>query len=285
MIDYLTPQQANILIALSKFKYMTKSHFVAYKVGTKKSATLHSNLMLLREKKLLNRYGFSVTPMIGGRLEDIYFLTEKGAKIVAENLEVALDVIKYPNRSTTEFKNDYAHRVATVSVMISFVLWCEKQEYEIDFFDTYYDKIGSQRKAETGVQSRTRLDLPNDTSISPDAILRYTANGQSYLFCIEVYNGKDTKRVNEQLRKLTYATFEGIPSKKYEHNKANRNLIIMEHENYIKPTIERINNDPYLAQFEGIERFYYFKSIEATKNNFGALWGDLGGNNRNLETI
>jgi hypothetical protein len=284
MIDYLTPQQANILIALSKFKYMTKRHFVAYKVGKEKNPSLHLNLSLLREKKLINRYSFGTVPK-KGRLQDIYFLTEKGAKIVAENLDILLDSIKYPNRSTTEFKNDYAHRVATVSVLISFVLWCESKGYEIDFFDTYYDKVGSQRKAETGVQSRTRLDLPNDTNISPDAIIRYTAKNQSYLFCIEVYNGKNTKRVNEQLRKLTYATFEGIPSKKYEHNKANRNLIIMEHENYIKPTIERLKQDPYLIQFEGLERFYYFKSIEATKNDFGALWHDLEGKKRELSHL
>lgn len=284
MIDYLTPQQANILIALSKFKYMTKSHFVSYQVGKDKNPSLYNNLALLRDKKLVNRYSFGTIPS-KGRLEDIYFLTEKGAKIVAENLGILLDSVKYPNRSTTEFKNDYYHRIATVSVMISFVMWCESKGYEIDFFDTYYDKVGSQRKAETGVQSKTRLDLPNDTSISPDACIRYTANGQRFLFCIEVYNGKDTKRINEQLRKLTYATFEGIPSKKYDHEKANRNLIIMEHESYIKPTIERIKNDPYLNQFEGVERFFYFKSIEATKNDFGALWNDLEGKNRDLSLL
>lgn len=282
MIDYLTPQQANILIALSKFKYMTKKHFIAYQIGTKKNGTLHNNLMLLRDKKLLNRYGFSVTPMIGGRLEDIYFLTEKGAKIVAENLDITLDLIRYPNRSTTEFKNDYNHRVATVSTMISFVLWAENQGYEIDFFDTYYDKVGSQRKSETGIQSKTRLDLPNETNISPDAIIKYDHKDKSYLFCIEVYNGKDTKRVIEQLRKLSYATFEGIPSKKYGHNKGNRNLIVFEHESYIQATIDRIKQDPYLSQFEGLERFFYFKSIEATKNDFGGSWRDLGGKKRDL---
>jgi len=284
MIDYLTPQQANILIALSKFKYMTNKHIIMYGIGNS-IPHLSVNYKLLRDKKLISRYRFSEHTTVTGRLEDIHFLTEKGAKIVAENLDIPLSSIKYPNRSTTEFKNDYSHRIATVSVMISFVMWCDSKGYEVDFFDTYYDKVGSQRKSETGVQSKTRLDLPNDTSISPDACIRYTANGQRFLFCIEVYNGKDTKRINEQLRKLIYATFEGIPSKKYDHEKANRNLIIMEHESYIKPTIERIKNDPYLAQFEGVERFFYFKSIEATKNDFGALWNDLEGKNRDLSLL
>ena len=280
MIDYLTPQQANFLIALSKFKYMSRSHFVAYEVA-KKNPSLQNNLTILREKKLINRYSFATVPT-KGRMEDLYFLTEKGAKIVAENLDTPLDSIRYPNRSTTEFKNDYNHRVATVSTMISFVLWAENQGYEIDFFDTYYDKVGSQRKSETGVQSKTRLDLPNQTNISPDAIIKYDGNDKSYLFCIEVYNGKDTKRVIEQLRKLSYATFEGIPSKKYDHPKGNRNLILFEHESYIQATIDRIKQDPYLSQFEGLERFFYFKSIEAVKNDFGRSWRDLEGKNRDL---
>lgn len=275
MIDYLTPQQANFLTALAKFKYMSKSQFIAYKIA-KKNPSLQNNLTILREKKLINRYGFATVPT-KGRMEDLYFLTEKGAKIVSENLDIPLDLVKYPNRSTTEFKNDYSHRVATVSTMISFVLWAEQQGYDIDFFDTYYDKVGSQRKSETGVQSKTRLDLPNQTNISPDAIIKYDGQGKSYLFCIEVYNGKDTKRVIEQLRKLTYATFEGIPSKKYNHPKGNRNLIVFEHESYIQATIDRIKQDPYLSQFEGLERFFYFKSIEATKNDFGGSWSDLEG--------
>lgn len=275
MVDYLTPQQANFLTALAKFKYMSRSQFVAYQVA-KKNPSLQNNLTILREKKLINRYGFATVPT-KGRMEDLYFLTEKGAKIVSENLDIPLDLVKYPNRSTTEFKNDYSHRVATVNTMISFVLWAKKQGYEIDFFDTYYDKVGSQRKSETGVQSKTRLDLPNQTNISPDSIIKYDGQDKSYLFCIEVYNGKDTKRVIEQLRKLSYATFEGIPSKKYNHPKGNRNLIIFEHESYMQATIDRIKQDPYLGQFEGLERFFYFKSIEAVKNDFGGSWSDLEG--------
>jgi hypothetical protein len=275
MIDYLTPQQANILTALSMFKFMGRSHFIAYGIA-KPNPSIYNNLSILREKKLVNRYSFATVPK-HGRMEDLYSLTERGARIVSENLDIPLEKIKYPSRATTEFKNDYNHRVATINTMVSFVLWANSEGYEVDFFDTYYDKVGSQKKSETGVQSRTRLDLPNDTFINTDANIRYIKNNQSYLFCIEVYNGKDTKRINEQLRKLTFATFEGIPSKKYNHSKANRNLIILEHESYIQYAIDRLKNDSYLAQFEGIEKFYFFNSLSNIKNGFGDLWLDLEG--------
>jgi hypothetical protein len=283
MIDYLTPQQANILTALAKFKYMGKSHFISYNVA-KANPIIYINLNLLCEKKLINKHRFATIPRMG-RMEDLFSLTEKGARVVAENLDIPLDSVKYPSRASTEFKNDYEHRVATVSMMISFVVWCEKNNFEIDFFDTYFDKVGSQRKSDTGIQSKTRLDLPNETFISPDAIIKYSTNQQSYLFCMEVYNGKDTKRINEQLRKLTFATFEGIPSKKYDFSKANRNLIVLEHEEYIKYAIDRLKNDPYLAQFEGIERFFLFRCINDTKNDFEGLWLDLEGKKRKLSEL
>ena len=108
-------------------------------------------------------------------------------------------------------------------------------------------------------------------------MIKYTTPSNSFLFCLEVYNGKDTKRVTEQVRKLVYATFEGVPSEKYGHNKANRILIIFQYDSYKQTAIERIKNDPYLMQFEGIAGFLLFNSTELSKKDFGSSWSDLEG--------
>lgn len=282
-MDFFTPQQTAILSSIAKYKYLTVNHFKALKIGSS-DRLIRDNLKILRDRKLTEKMSFGTIP-IKGRFQDLHFLTERGAKMLIESLDLEPEEVKHPSRASTFFKNDYLHRVSTIDLMISFNQWAEKNGYTIDLFDTYFDKVGSQRATETGVQSKTRFDLPNGKNISPDAVIKYEANGKNYLFCLEVYNGKDTKRVIEQIRKLTYATFEGIPSKKYNHNKANRNLILFEFDDYKNYAIDRIKKDPYLSQFEGLEKVFFFSSIEAQKVNFGANWTDLNSKIQNLALL
>lgn len=282
-MDFFTPQQTAILTSIAKYKYLTVNHFKALNIGSS-DRLIRENLKILRDRKLTEKMSFGTIP-IKGRFQDLHFLTEKGAKMLIENLNLEPEEVKHPSRASTFFKNDYLHRVSTIDLMISFNQWTEKNDYIIDFFETYYDKVGSQRATETGVQSRTRLDLPNGQNISPDAIIKYEANGKNYLFCLEVYNGKDTKRVTEQIRKLTYATFEGIPSKKYNHDKTNRNLILFEFDEYKNYAIDRIKKDPYLNQFEGLEQLFFFASLETHKVDFGTNWLTMDGINLKLSDL
>jgi hypothetical protein len=282
-MDFFTPQQTAILSSIAKYKYLTVNHFKALKIGSS-DRLIRDNLKILRERKLTEKMSFGTIP-IKGRFQDLHFLTERGAKMLIESLDLEPEEVKHPSRASTFFKNDYLHRVSTIDLMISFNQWTEKNGYIIDLFDTYFDKVGSQRATETGVQSKTRFDLPNGKNISPDAVVKYEANGKNYLFCLEVYNGKDTKRVIDQIRKLTYATFEGIPSKKYDHNKTNRNLILFEFDDYKNYAIDRIKKDPYLSQFEGLEKVFFFSSIEAQKLDFGANWTDLNAKSQNLSNL
>lgn len=282
-MDFFTPQQTAILSSIAKYKYLTVNHFKALKIGSS-DRLIRDNLKILRDRKLTEKMSFGTIP-IKGRFQDLHFLTERGAKMLIESLDLEPEEVKHPSRASTFFKNDYLHRVSTIDLMISFNQWAEKNGYIVDLFDTYFDKVGSQRATETGVQSKTRFDLPNGKNISPDAVIKYEANGKNYLFCLEVYNGKDTKRVIEQIRKLTYATFEGIPSKKYNHNKTNRNLILFEFEDYKNYAIDRIKKDPYLSQFEGLEKVLFFSSIEAQKLDFGANWTDLNEKKQSLSLL
>lgn len=279
-MQYLSPQQIKILLALAKYKYLTMGQFVALEIGKDKEF-IRKNLALLRDRKLSDRMTFGIVPS-KGKQEDIHYLTEKGAKELLANTDLTPDKVRHPSRSSTFFKNDYLHRVSTVDIMIGFNKWADIHKIEIDFFETYFDKVGSQRGTETGIQNKTRLDLPNGQSISPDAVIKYKTPGDHFLFCIEVYNGRDTKRVTEQIRKLMYATFEGIPSQKYGHNKANRNLIIFEYDSYKQMAIERIKKDPYLSQFDGLEKFLLFNSTDQAKKDFGSSWSDL---NKNLVAL
>jgi hypothetical protein len=275
-MDFFSPQQTKILLSLAKYKYLTISQFLSLEVGKDKEF-IRKNLSLLREKRLTDRMTFGLIPA-KGKFEDIHFLTERGAKEILSNTDLQPDQVRHPSRASTFFKNDYLHRVSTVDIMIAFNVWADGQGYQVDFFDTYFDKVGSQKASKQGIQSKTRFDLPNGQNISPDGIIKYSTANNSFLYCLEVYNGKDTKRVTEQIRKLAYATFEGIPSEKYGHDKANRNLIVFQYDTYKQTAIERIKQDPYLSQFDGLERFFLFNSVDSAKKNFGQSWSDLDGN-------
>lgn len=275
-MDFFSPQQTKILLSLAKYKYLTIGQFLSLEVGKDKEF-IRKNLSLLREKRLTDRMTFGLIPA-KGKFEDIHFLTERGAKEILSNTDLHPDQVRHPSRASTFFKNDYLHRVSTVDVMIAFNQWAGGQGYQVDFFDTYFDKVGSQKGSKEGIKSKTRFDLPNGQNISPDGIIKYSTANNSFLYCLEVYNGKDTKRVTEQIRKLAYATFEGIPSEKYGHNKANRNLVVFQYETYMKTAIERIKKDPYLSHFDGLEKFFLFNSVDSTKKDFGQSWSDLNGN-------
>jgi hypothetical protein len=275
-MDFFSPQQTKILLSLAKYKYLTISQFLSLEVGKDKEF-IRKNLSLLREKRFTDRMTFGLIPA-KGKFEDIHFLTERGAKEILTNTDLQPDQVRHPSRASTFFKNDYLHRVSTVDIMIAFNVWADGQGYQVDFFDTYFDKVGSQKASKQGIQSKTRFDLPNGQNISPDGIIKYSTANNSFLYCLEVYNGKDTKRVTEQIRKLAYATFEGIPSEKYGHDKANRNLIVFQYDTYKQTAIERIKQDPYLSQFDGLERFFLFNSVDSAKKNFGQSWSDLDGN-------
>jgi hypothetical protein len=275
-MDFFSPQQTKILLSLAKYKYLTISQFLSLEVGKDKEF-IRKNLSLLREKRFTDRMTFGLIPA-KGKFEDIHFLTERGAKEILTNTDLQPDQVRHPSRASTFFKNDYLHRVSTVDIMIAFNVWADGQGYQVDFFDTYFDKVGSQKASKQGIQSKTRFDLPNGQNISPDGIIKYSTANNSFLYCLEVYNGKDTKRVTEQIRKLAYATFEGTPSEKYGHNKANRNLIVFQYDTYKQTAIERIKQDPYLSQFDGLERFFLFNSVDSAKKNFGQPWSDLDGN-------
>lgn len=279
-MDYIKNQQEQILSALAKYKFLTVRQMV--KLGISTEQYLRVNLRLLREKKLIDRQIQGIQSRLG-KSEDMHFLTLRGARVIAEYLDLELSEIHFPKSTATLFQHDYFHRVATINTKISFYQWAEKQGYEVDFFHTYYDIVGSVKSKDERLRAKTFLQLSENQQITPDCIFRYKQkNGNSFLYCVEVYNGNSTKRVYEQLLKLINSTFQGLASTKYNHSKGNRNLVICENQNAMQAVIDRIANSEEYRRFEGFERFLYFTTIEAVQSDFGALWNDIRGNKINL---
>jgi hypothetical protein len=215
----------------------------------------------------------------GVKSEKLHFLTPKGAKLYAESVKgVSMEQVKYPKSHNSIVKNDFAHRISMINTQISYDRWAEVGGVETIFFDTYFDKVGSNRNKNKGgaLKPKTRLEFGEGNFADPDGILLYSAGSKKRLWVLEVFNGNDSGRVLKQLRGICYAMLHGITADKYGLKLPERALITFEHEPNMKASIERMNDDPYF-KLDGIEDFFYFGLAKNVWENFGGSWVKMTG--------
>lgn len=264
----LSDIQDQALQLLGEYKFLTISQIVRL-MKTSKNHT--------REKlNALIRLGFIGTVDIGiiphrGLAEKMYYLTPKGANFLIDELDKNADSIRFPIGEVT-VRQDYLHRVETVNVQIVLNEFLGKYNGELITFKTYFDKVGSQRK--DGLQTATRLDLSDGTHLNADILTGYYLNQKPYLFTIEVYNGRNTKRIIEQIHKTFNVIYEGVAiKKKFGIEKTCRLLLVFEHETILQATKERVKT--LLNEFESPERFVYFKTSQLMQKDFASTWLSL----------
>lgn len=267
MRNHLTPTQSNILLALAKYKFLTVSQFLELGISTQKTNLSSSLKPLKLSRKPLVKYDqFGVHPKLG-RLEDVYYLHKNAVKLLVEQLHIDEEDIKIPKGRGVQFSQDYFHRKSTIECQISLEKATQASELEIDFFDRYFDKTGSSRRG--GLNVKTKLLLDDDNFIIADAIFLLKGSGINNLYCLEMYNGKDTKRTLKQLLKHLKALELGSPSTKYNHKKGNRVLSVFEFPSMMTSVIERLNENPLFLNFND---YFLFKSLDDVKEDFFSEW-------------
>lgn len=271
---YLSESKLKILESLAKYKFLTTKQFL--RLGIVKHRT---NLVPLlrdlrdRHRPLIAKISFAVHPKFG-RLEDVYYLTNWGVKFLIENLDYEREDIRYPIGKSSLFFRDYFHRLYTIDFHIEYEDWANKNDYEILFFHTYFDKVGANRgKSKNKLQALTKIELNEGKDyIIADAISMFESPERKYLFSLEVYNGKDTKRIVKQLKKHIIALSEGKPSLQYNFKRGSKVIVIFELESTMKAVIERLNQDD---EFEGFDDYFLFKTIDNLKKDFFNHWFNL----------
>jgi len=232
---------------------------------------------MLVKMDLLGIIRYAIPLGKGGSLEYLYHLTTQGARAITESLRIPYEEIQVPTRNQIMIANDYFHRISTINTQMSFDNWIEKNEFNEVFFTTYFHKsTGSRRNPEqTGkFMSATCLEFENGSHSDPDVIFMYEKpNNGRFLYCLEVFNGHDTKRVIKQLKNLLSAVQQGLPTKKHNHNKDSRILSTFEHESNMQAVIKRLAEDITLPK--GVEKYLFFNLAEKVHQNFGKNWIDL----------
>jgi hypothetical protein len=262
---YLT---LNLLEQLTDYHYQTVWEYSKY----------------LSDLGFINKSNYGIGNAKQGRLSSILHLTNKGAKFLLEHTELEEHEVKHPSRNSIILTNDYFHRLNSVQTHISYDQFIKTHGYESLALHTYYDKgTGSQRSIKQKFQSATRLDFSDGTHIEPDLIAWYQKpDKKRLLFCIEVYNGHDTKRVITQLYKLLKATQLGLAPIRYGHDKDNRVLVIFEHESNMQAVLKKLSATTLP---DGVERYLFFNLIERVSTDFGYKWLDLNYKQHNLHDL
>ena len=280
---YLNENKIKILELLATYKFLTTSQFL--RLGIVKYRPNLVNLLKDlrdRQKPFIARIKFPVHAKFG-RIEDVYYLTRHGVKFLTEHLNWNIEDIKHPKQQNSFFFRDYFHRLWTIDFHIEFRLWTENKGYEILFFDYYFDKIGANRTKRNlpRLEALTKITYNNGKDhIFADAISMFKTPERKYLFCLEVYTGKDTKRIINQLEKYTLALAEGQPSLKYNFNRGARIYIILEHKSNLEAVLNRMRENDIFEEFED---YFLFKTIDDLKENFYNKWKTF--KNRTLNFI
>ncbi len=250
--------QTQILLAVARYKYLTVSQLMKIYVGTGNIPYLRKQLKALIDSKkpLIECSVFANFVPKKGRLENVYFLSKYGKRLLMEDLYMEEETIKIPIGKTT-FTKDYFHRKNTIDFQIALYQWSEKSKFEVLFFDTYFDKTGNNR-TDKNLRAKTKIDLPDNNYLIPDAnFLLNTAEGYK-LFLFEMYNGKDTKRVLDQLRKHAQCIELGSPSEKYNLEIGHGVVALFEFESIEKAVIDRLKNQSY---YEDVKDYFLFKNL------------------------
>ena len=137
--------------------------------------------------------------------------------------------------------------------------------------------IGSRKRGKVEpMQTVTRIEYGNGYYLDPDGVLLFEKEGKPKMFLIEIYNGKDTKRVINQLRKHVYVIKHGLAAAKYDVKIAARVVSTFEQEGNMKAVLERLAIDPYF-QFEGIENYFFFGLADVVNEAFETGFVNLKG--------
>lgn len=270
--------QEKILRELARFKYLTVSQLVKLKVGIKNR--VYENLKKLVDTGLVKFADYKALLRYGKQLERIHFLTPKGATLLVNNTPNShLDHIRYPKSSTTLFTHDYFHRVSSINTQISFYTWLCNHNMDLVTYTNYFDVVGSRKNhADDPMHSITRIDFENGHFLDPDGVGVYENNEQPKITLIETYNGMNTKRVIEQLRKHIYVIKHGLAAIKYNVEAPTRVCCTFENTNAIKAVLKKLQDDPYF-QFSNIEYYFFFgvaeKVWEDFENSFVNLRGEF----------
>ncbi len=273
-MSHLRENQITAIKYLATFKYLTSSQFVKMGLYKKRGYLTNSLKVLMDMKKpLIDKHDFNP---INGRLESFYNLTKYGKKFLMDELEYTETQIKAPAGLSPISMKDYHHRKFTIDFYIYLNQWLESNNGHMVFLNYYFDKSGNNRNNDKSkyVTALNKIYLDENNSFIPDINTIFSLDSKEYLYLFEQHNGKDTKRLFEQLYIHIIALSRGVVSEKYNLKKAHKVVVVCEYESVKISVIQRLKKE---SGIEYYNNFFIFKTNSELKEDFYNNWTLISG--------
>lgn len=271
---HLTESQITAAEWLATFKYLTSSQFVKMGLYKKRGYLTNSLKVLMAMKKpLIAKHDFNP---LNGKLESFYYLTKYGKKFLMDEYDYADFQIKAPSGLSPIYLKDYFHRKFTIDFHIYLNTWLESNDGKLIFFNYYFDKLGNNRSNDKSkyVTALNKIILENTNSFIPDVNTMFSLNDKEHLYLFEQHNGKDTKRLFEQLYVHIIAISKGVVSEKYNIKKSHTVVVVCEYESVKSSVIQRLQKE---AGIEYYNNFFLFKTNAELEEDFYHNWTLING--------
>ena len=259
---------------LARYHYLTTKQLVALDFcasQTTAAAIMARNMA--GNRPFCRKVDYPPSP-VRGRLHSVYYLTKYGATRVIEELRLDPERVTYPKGKPPRLQ-DYWHRLAMIDFQIEVDKFAQRHSAELGFFHTYFDKQGANRGTPQGGRLRalSKIEIGKEFYLIPDGVFLINApDGRQYLFAVEVYNGRDTKRVLRQLGKHAYLLDQGAVAAQYDLALPWRVLSIFEDKAAMKAVLNRA---AALPELEAFTEYFAFSTLDMVRVDFARNWYNL----------
>lgn len=193
-----------------------------------------------------------------GRLHSVSTLTKAGANVLAEVDRVEPEAIYFPAVGV-QYSRDYAYRRAFVDCHIALNEWARDNGAEVEFFDRYFLAEGGNHSdgadALVRREYQTRIVL-SGAIIIPNGVFSFTQGETERLCVLEIHQGRETKKIFEQLSNHIRAIECAAVRTKYEKREPNFVLSVYEH----RETMEAVKR-----RFRAMGRFVWLFTLRPSK--------------------
>lgn len=265
-----------VLDALRVYKFLTLDQF--HRLGVSSSLTYVTDVvrdLANRKKKLVNKVPCGSIPTIG-KLSDLHHLTQRGAELLADALQIERKDVPYPHGAVI-IRDGYFHLLHSIDCEIAARQWVKTNDgAEVMFYHQYFNYTGANRtkkKDQDKRQSITSMRLENGDALVPDSAFRLSLAGDRQpLFMLEMYNQRRTDRVIKQAIKYTRAISEHVINKRYDYAKAPRILFLFEDDKAMDLVKKRMAATDPLPRFA---KFFFFHTLGGLRHDFRTNWQQL----------
>jgi|GEM_PF-1269690 len=261
--------QSDILEHLGYFGYLTVSQI--QRLTGKSLGYIRQVMAILVQRKYIASFHIEVATK---RTENMYTLTKEGKALLQQH-EKVFPIIRTPIGNPIIVR-DFTHRKNYTDFVISVVLFLRSKGIAIPLFLSYFDFVGDNRTQKNGaLQSRTKIPLDENAAFAPDGVIITDHNSKQTLLLLEMYNGRDTIRVVNQLyHKHAIAISKGTPGTTFNIPANPFVFSCFEFDGCKKAVIKRLLQD---SGFTAMSNLFFFASLDDVIQDFPTAWHTIHG--------